>query len=86
MLKTLVLVTLLCSLPMSFVLTGCGPKLAKPETMTELEAAKSAAEAAEAEVKELQAELLRCGKEKSEKESKIKDLERQIDALKSEGK
>lgn len=83
MCKNLILFILLISFPVSLVLTGCGPKLAKPETMTELEAAKSAAEAAEAELKALQTELMKCEKEKTEKENKIKELEKERDALKS---
>ena len=83
MYKTLVLLTLLAALPVSLVVTGCGPKGAKPETMTELEAAESAAEAAEAELQQLEAELKKCGMDKVEKQSKIDKLEGERDQLKS---
>ena len=82
MYRTLVLLALLAALPIAFVVTGCGPKGAKPETMTELEAAESAAKAAEAELQELEAELKKCGMDRVEKENKIETLERERNQLK----
>ncbi len=83
MYKTFVLFAVLVAFPISLVLSGCGPKAAKPETVTEMEAAKNAAEAAETELQQLEAELNKCGMETVEKENKIKKLERQRDGLKS---
>lgn len=83
MYKTFALLAVLVALPISLVLTGCGPKLATPETLTELEEAESAAEAAEAELQQLEAELKKCGMERVEKENRIKKLERERDELKS---
>jgi hypothetical protein len=81
--KTIVLLALLVAFPMSLLLTGCGPKLANPETMTELEETKAAAQAAEAELQEMEAELKKCGMDQIEMEQKIKALEKEKDALKS---
>lgn len=83
--RTVVLLALLVTFPMSLLLTGCGPKLAKPETLTELEEAKAAAEAAEGELQEMEAELKKCGMQRIEAEQKIKALEKERDALKSGG-
>ena len=83
MYKTFILLAVLVTLPISFVLTGCGPKLATPETLTELEEAESAAEAAEAELQQLEAELKKCGMETVEKEDRIKKLEAEKTELQS---
>ncbi|MCK4234117.1 hypothetical protein KAU34_05485 [candidate division WOR-3 bacterium] len=81
--KKLLILLILFSFTVSFVgFIGCGPKYASEETMTELAEAKSACEAAKAEVKSLEKQIEQLKEEKVAKEAKIIELEKQLEELK----
>lgn len=68
------------------LLTGCGPKGAKPETLSELEEAKAACEAARGRAKELELERMDLEEEKATKQDNLAKLTAERDALKPERK
>lgn len=66
----------------SFVLIlGCSPKGASKKTMDELNEVKWAAESAEEKAKNLKGERERLEVEKGNKESKIPELESELESL-----
>ncbi len=74
--KTLMML-ILAIFVMSLVLTGCGPKKASDEQLTQLEELKNAADAAEAQCSDCEAKI-------NDLNAKIADLEKEIEGLKTE--
>ena len=62
---------------------GCGPKGASTETLNALSSAKTAAESAEAKIKDIEKERIKLEEEKAEKEKMVKSLEQELEALKT---
>jgi len=72
-----------CFLTSTVFITGCAPKGAKPETLTELEEAQAACEAARERAKELELRRMDLEEERAAKEARLADLTKERDALKA---
>ncbi len=66
---------------LAIVLIGCGPKMAKQETLDALMEARAALEAAEAKIAELEGEMDALKTRKAELELTLKELETEIGTL-----
>lgn len=75
--KRFIATLLVLGLSFSILGTGCR-RYASKELMDQLKEARLAAEAAEARVVELEAELSRLGEEKAAKEARIEELKAEI--------
>jgi len=61
---------------------GCGPKMASPDTLSQLEEAKAAVQKAEAEKSRLENEIPNLEASLKDLQAKITQLERERDSLK----
>ena len=75
--KKFILIFVVTLFLMSILLTGCGPKKASQEQLTQLDELKQAADAAEAQISE-------CQTKTDDLNTKIADLEKEIENLKNE--
>ncbi len=64
------------------LLVGCGPRGASQETLDRLGEAKMACEAAEAQVKNLEAQRIKLEEELAQKQALLEDLQKQLQELK----
>lgn len=69
---------MLAVLLLAVVIIGCGPKMAKEETMDAIAEARAALEAAQANIIELENEIDALSAQKTEFAQTIKDLEEEI--------
>lgn len=69
---------MLAVLLLAVVIIGCGPKMAKEETMDAIAEARTALEAAQANIIELENEIDALSAQKTEFAQTIKDLEEEI--------
>ncbi len=81
--KTGFLLILASFLASSALLIGCGAKGAKPETMSELEEAKAACEAARGTAKDLELRRMDLEEELAAKKAEVAELTAERDLLKS---
>jgi len=69
---------MLAVLLLAVVIIGCGPKMAKEETMDAIAEARAALEAAQANIIELENEIDALSAQKTEFAQTIKDIEEEI--------
>ncbi|HEC78782.1 MAG TPA: hypothetical protein ENI34_06530 [candidate division WOR-3 bacterium] len=66
---------------LAIVIIGCGPKMAKQETLDALNEARAALEAAQTRISELQGEIDALKARKAQLEEEISGLEAEVQAL-----
>ena len=72
---------ILAVLLLAIVIIGCGPKMAKQETLDSLAEARAALDAAEAKIAELEGEMQALKATKAELEADMTQLEQDIEML-----
>ena len=72
---------ILAVLLLAIVIIGCGPKMAKQETLDALAEARAALEAAEAKIAELESEMQMLKNRKAELQSEMTKLAKDIETL-----